>query len=69
MLCAKSHYKIVLIIFPKLNYLDKNLQEILFNFHFLVNIFLLTLVQGCHGQGKLGEKRKLFKVREKAGNF
>ena len=35
----------------------------------IYNIFLLTLVQGCHGRGKLGEKRKLFKVREKAGNF
>ena len=69
MLCAKSHYKIVLIIVPKLNYLDKNLQEISLKFYFLVNNLLLTLVQGCHGQGKLGEKRKLFKVREKAGSF
>ena len=41
MLCAKSHYKIVSIIFPKLYYLDKYLQEILCKFYFLVNIVLL----------------------------
>ena len=26
-------------------------------------------VQGCHGQGKVREKQKFFKVREKSGNF
>ena len=25
--------------------------------------------QGCHGQGKVREKQKFFKVREKSGNF
>ena len=69
MQCAKSHYNTVLIFFPKLNYLDKNLQEILCKFHFLVNIVFLSLVKVCHGQGKLGEKRQLFKIGEKAGNF
>ena len=59
----------MLIFFPKLNYLDKNLQEILCKFHFLFNIVFLSLVKVCHGQGKLGGKRKLFKVGEKAGNF
>ena len=31
----------------------------------------LTLIgyQGSHGQGKVREKRKKFKVREKSGNF
>ena len=69
MQCAKSHYNTVLIFFPKLNYLDTNLQEILCKFHFLFNIVFLSLVKVCHGQGKLGGKRKLFKVGEKAGNF
>ena len=27
------------------------------------------LLQGCHGQGKVREKQKFFKVREKSGNF
>ena len=27
------------------------------------------LRQGCHCQGKVREKRKFFKVREKSGNF
>ena len=26
-------------------------------------------IQGCHGQGKVREKYKKFKVREKSGNF
>ena len=26
-------------------------------------------MQGCHGQGKVREKQKFFKVREKSGNF
>lgn len=69
MQCAKSHYNTVLKFFPKLNYLDKNLQELLCKFHFLFNIVFLSLVKVCHGQGKLGGKRKLFKVGEKAGNF
>ena len=69
MQCSKSHYNTVLKFFPKLNYLDKNLQEILCKFHFLFNIVFLSLVKVCHGQGKLGGKRKLFKVEEKAGNF
>ena len=30
---------------------------------------LVDFKQGCHGQGKLREKQKVFKVREKSGNF
>ena len=30
---------------------------------------LFFRVQGCHGQGKVREKQKFFKVREKSGNF
>ena len=26
-------------------------------------------IQGCHGQGKVREKRKFLKVRGKSGNF
>ena len=29
----------------------------------------LYFFQGCHCQGKVPEKRKIFKVREKSGNF
>ena len=29
----------------------------------------MTDPQGCHGQGKVREKQKFFKVREKSGNF
>ena len=29
----------------------------------------LSIVQGCHGQGKVREKRKFFKVRESQGIF
>ena len=31
--------------------------------------FWTVLKQGCHGQGKVREKQKFFKVREKSGNF
>ena len=31
--------------------------------------FLFCWVQGFHGQGKVREKQKFFKVREKSGNF
>ena len=31
--------------------------------------FAIFLAQGCHGQGKVREKQKFFKVREKSGNF
>ena len=31
--------------------------------------FLLCVCQGSHGQGKVSEKLKNFKVREKSGNF
>ena len=33
------------------------------------NIKPRHLIQGCHGQRKVREKRKFFKVREKSGNF
>ena len=29
----------------------------------------MPIQQGCHGQGKVREKQKFFKVREKSGNF
>ena len=32
-------------------------------------MFRHLLRQGCHGQEKVREKRKFFKVREKSGNF
>ena len=33
------------------------------------HLFDKNLLQGCHGQGKVREKQKFFKVREKSGNF
>ena len=76
MQCAKSHYNTVLIFFPKLNYLDKNLQEILCKFHFLFNIVFLSLVKVCHDRENLGEnescsksgKRQVIFFSEKSGN-
>ena len=35
----------------------------------LVLISSKLCVQGCNGQGKVREKQKFFKVREKLGNF
>ena len=32
-------------------------------------IFFTQEIQGCHGQGKVREKRKFFKVREKSGKI
>ena len=34
-----------------------------------VSIVSPSPVQGCHGQGKVRENQKFFKVREKSGNF
>ena len=36
---------------------------------FTVAILKSSKMQGCHGQGKVREKQKFFKVREKSGNF
>ena len=32
-------------------------------------LFFMYHLRGCHGQRKVREKRKFFKVREKSGNF
>ena len=34
-----------------------------------VQVQKTATLQGCHGQGKVREKQKFFKVREKSGNF
>ena len=42
------------------------------NKHCLLTFFICVsyhVEQGSHGQGKVSEKRKKFKVREKSGNF
>ena len=31
--------------------------------------YMAFVYQGSHGQGKVSEKQKKFKVREKSGNF
>ena len=49
--------------------LDKYLGEIRFGHFSGTKIPRPYKVQGCHGQGKVREKRKFFKVREKSGNF
>ena len=33
------------------------------------SVWRQNMSQGCHGQGKVREKQKFFKVREKSGNF
>ena len=38
-------------------------------FQFSVKYGNFGNLQGCHGQGKVRENQKFFKVREKSGNF
>ena len=35
----------------------------------MINMTSGYLTQGCHCQGKVGEKQKIFKVREKSGKI